>query len=84
MARGAGNSPSPLKETMSENLANAITPLQAYAFEAHELFTAFVNAGFSEGEAWDLLIRQLPEWDFPAPMSDYNLDDEEDEEDAND
>ena len=63
---------------MSDEL-NLVTPLQAYAFEAHEMYQAFINAGFTDGEAWDLLLRQLPEWEFPAPMSSNNLDDEDDE-----
>jgi hypothetical protein len=65
---------------MNEDL-DLITPLQAYAFEAHEMYKAFMDAGFSDGEAWDLLLRQLPEWDFPAPMLDNDMDDfdEEDE-----
>jgi len=63
---------------MSDEL-NLVTPLQAYAFEAHEMYQAFINAGFTDGEAWDLLLRQLPEWEFPAPMSNNNLDDEDEE-----
>ena len=58
-----------------------ITPLQAYAYEAHELFQAFISAGFSDGEAWELLIRNLPEWEFPEPMLSMNLEElEEDDE----
>jgi uncharacterized protein YdaT len=68
---------------MSEEL-DVITPLQAYAYEAHEMYHAFINAGFSEGEAWDLLTRQFPDWEFPAAMSDNDMDDlEEEEEDVN-
>jgi len=63
---------------MSDEL-NLVTPLQAYAFEAHEMYQAFINAGFTDGEAWDLLLRQLPEWEFPAPMSNINLDDEDEQ-----
>jgi hypothetical protein len=67
---------------MSDEL-NLVTPLQAYAFEAHEMYQAFINAGFTDGEAWDLLLRQLPEWEFPAPMSYNGLDDlEEEDEDV--
>jgi hypothetical protein len=63
-----------------------ITPLQAYAHEAHELFQAFLNAGFGEGEAWELLMRNLPDWEFPEPLLSMNLEEieEEDEEDADD
>jgi hypothetical protein len=66
---------------MSEDKLDYVTPLEAYAFEAHELYTAFIKAGFTEGEAWDLLTRQLPEWEFPAPMSMNDMDDYEEEED---
>jgi hypothetical protein len=68
---------------MSEEL-NLITPLQAYAFEAHEMYKAFIDAGFTDGEAWDLLLRQLPEWEFPAPMSINDMDDYEEEEEDED
>lgn len=69
---------------MSEEL-DLITPLQAYAYEAHEMYKAFMDAGFSDAEAWDLLTRQLPDWEFPAPMSGNDMDDyEEDEEDEED
>jgi hypothetical protein len=68
---------------MSEEI-NLITPLQAYAYEAHEMYKAFIDAGFSDAEAWDLLTRQLPDWEFPAPMSENDMDDfEEEEEDVN-
>jgi hypothetical protein len=63
---------------MSEEI-NLITPLQAYAYEAHEMYKAFMDACFSDAEAWDLLTRQLPDWEFPAPMSDNDLDDEDEE-----
>ncbi len=68
---------------MSEEL-DLITPLQAYAYEAHEMYKAFMDAGFSDAEAWDLLTRQLPDWGFPAAMSENDMDDyeEEEEEDA--
>lgn len=67
---------------MSEEL-DLITPLQAYAYEAHEMYKAFMDAGFSDAEAWDLLTRQLPDWEFPAPMLENDMDDyeEEDEDD---
>jgi hypothetical protein len=68
---------------MDKELTEIITPLQAYAFEAHELYQAFIEAGFDEGEAWDLLTRQLPDWEFPAPLNDSEEEDlEEEDEDA--
>ena len=42
-----------------------ITPLQTYALQAHELYEAFKYAGFAEGEAWDLLIRHIPDFELP-------------------
>ena len=56
------------------------TPLQVYAHQAHEFYTALQDAGFTEGEAWDLLLRQLPDWEIEAP--DFLDDIEEDEEDV--
>jgi hypothetical protein len=45
---------------------DVITPLQAFAFEAHELYGAFKEAGFNEDESWDLLTRLIPAWSFPG------------------
>jgi len=38
-----------------------LTPLKLHAVQAHELYTEYKEAGFSEGEAWELLMRQLPD-----------------------
>jgi hypothetical protein len=38
-----------------------LTPLKLHAVQAHEVYTEYKNAGFTEGEAWDLLMRQLPD-----------------------
>ena len=43
------------------------TPLQEYAYQAHELYNSFAGAGFTEGEAWELMIRHLPEWELESP-----------------
>jgi hypothetical protein len=32
------------------------------------MYNSFIDAGFSEGEAWDLMTRHLPDWEL-APMS---------------
>lgn len=50
------------KETMP---AEILTPLQAYAIQANELYVAFKQAGFDEGEAWSLLLNHLPEFEIP-------------------
>ena len=38
-----------------------LTPLKLHAVQAHELYTEYKEAGFTEGEAWELLMRQLPD-----------------------
>jgi hypothetical protein len=43
------------------------TPLQEYAHQAHELYNSFAQAGFTEGEAWELMVRHLPDWELDAP-----------------
>ena len=43
------------------------TPLQEYAHQAHELYNSFAEAGFTEGEAWELMVRHLPDWELEAP-----------------
>lgn len=42
-----------------------LTPLQGYAHQAHELYTAFQEAGFADEEAWVLLLNHLPEFEIP-------------------
>lgn len=61
---------------------NLFTPLQVYAHQAHEFYTALKDAGFEEGEAWDLLLRQLPDWEIEAP--DFLDNDDIEEEDIDD
>lgn len=43
------------------------TPLQQYAHQAHELYNSFAEAGFTEGEAWELMVRHLPDWELESP-----------------
>ena len=38
-----------------------LTPLKLHAVQAHELYSEYKEAGFTEGEAWELMLRQLPE-----------------------
>jgi hypothetical protein len=56
-----------------------LNPMQTMANEAHQLFQAYMTAGFTRLEAFDLLLNQLPEWDFPGHRT-VPLDDEEDDE----
>ena len=52
------------------------TPLQEYAHQAHELYNSFAQAGFTEGEAWELMVRHLPEWELDEPeFTEKGLDD---------
>jgi hypothetical protein len=66
------------KKKAEELPLDLFTPLQEYAHQAHELYNSFAEAGFTEGEAWELMIRHLPEWDLEAP--DFIEIDEEQEE----
>ena len=43
------------------------SPLQEYAYQAHELYNSFADAVFTEGEAWELMIRHLPDWELESP-----------------
>lgn len=51
----------------SEMPLDFFTPLQEYAYQAHELYNSFAQAGFTEGEAWELLVRHLPDWELESP-----------------
>jgi len=52
-----------------ELLLDFFTPLQEYAHRAHELYNSFAQAGFTEGEAWELMLRHLPDFELEAPDS---------------
>ena len=67
------------KKKAEELPLDLFTPLQQYAHQAHELYNSFAEAGFTEGEAWELMIRHLPDWDLEAP--DFIEITEEEEED---
>jgi hypothetical protein len=64
---------------MAEDIVHLdfITPLQAYAMRAHELYQALKDAGFTEGEAWELLLHHIP--DFEIPLSESIDDNGEDD-----
>jgi len=55
------------KKKAEELPLDFFTPLQQYAHQAHELYNSFVSAGFTEGEAWELMVRHLPDWELEEP-----------------
>jgi len=38
-----------------------------HPLQAHELYNSFAQAGFTEGEAWELMVRHLPDWELDEP-----------------
>ena len=74
-----------LNNMAKETTPQIFTPLQAYAYQAHELFMSFQEAGFSSDEAWSLLGHHLPDFELPVYMESMDLDElqmEMDEEDG--
>jgi len=63
------------KKKAEEEALDFFTPLQEYAHQAHELYNSFADAVFTEGEAWELMIRHLPDWELESP--DFTDKDEE-------
>jgi hypothetical protein len=59
----------------TEESMDFITPLQAYAIELNEVYEAFKQAGFTEGEAWHLLLQHLQDTELPI----YTIVDGEDD-----
>jgi hypothetical protein len=59
--------------------ADVMTPLQMYAYQANELYLSFQDAGFSQDEAWALLLNHLPDFEIPVYMEsiDINLEGED-------
>jgi hypothetical protein len=68
-------------------MAEPLTPMLAMAREAHKLLDAYQAAGFTRKESFDLVVNQIPEWNFPGTTiieeeiieddEDYELDEEE-------
>lgn len=59
-----------------------LNPMQTLATEAHNLLEAYIQAGFTRAEAFDLLLNQLPEWNFPSStVIEPETDDEDDDDD---
>ena len=71
-------------------MAEPLTPMLAMAQEAHKLLEAYMKAGFTRKESFDLTASQIPEWSFPGrvvieePEDDLIEDDEEYEDDDDD
>jgi hypothetical protein len=58
-----------------------INKMQMMANECYKLLTAYQQAGFTRVEAFDLLLNQLPEWDFPGRTTIEVEEDDDDEDD---
>jgi hypothetical protein len=53
----------------------------AMAREAHMLLSAYQRVGFTRAEAFDIVLNQLPEWNFPSPFVVEREDELEDDDD---
>ncbi len=58
-------------------LSEPLTPMRQMALEAAKLLKEYVRSGFTRKEAMELVLSQLPEWNFPNP--EYIEDDDDDE-----
>jgi hypothetical protein len=58
-------------------LSEPLTPMRQMALEAAKLLKEYVRSGFTRKEAMELVLSQLPEWNFPSP--EYIEDDDDDE-----
>ena len=77
----------PMAEQNFILMAEPLTPMLAMAREAHKLLDAYQAAGFTRKESFDLVVNQIPEWNFPGTTiieeeiieddEDYELDEEE-------
>ena len=63
-------------------ISEPLNPMLNMALEAHRLLSSYIKAGFTRTEAFDLLLNQMPEWNFPSPS--IMEPDEESEEDEDD
>ena len=62
-------------------LSEPLTPMRQMALEAAKLLKEYVRSGFTRKEAMELVLSQLPEWNFPSPEYIEEDDDELWEED---
>jgi len=62
-------------------LSEPLTPMLQMALEAAKLLKHYCRAGFTRKESMELVLSQLPEWNFPNPEYIEEDDDELWEED---
>lgn len=71
-------------------MTEPLTPMLAMAQEAHRLLEAYMKAGFTRKESFDLTASQIPEWAFPGQTiieeipdedEDYEFEEEDDDDD---
>jgi hypothetical protein len=62
-------------------MAEPLSPMLAMAREAHMLLSAYQRVGFTRAEAFDIVLNQLPEWNFPSPFVVEREDELEDDDD---
>lgn len=62
-------------------LSEPLTPMLLMALEAAKLLKHYCRAGFTRKESMELVLSQLPEWNFPNPEYIEEDDDELWEED---
>ena len=62
-------------------LSEPLTPMRQMALEAAKLLKEYVRSGFTRKESMELVLSQLPEWNFPSPEYIEDDDDELWEED---
>ena len=58
-------------------LSEPLTPMLQMALEAARLLKHYCRAGFTRKESMELVLSQLPEWNFPNP--EYIEEDDDDE-----
>ena len=62
-------------------MAEPLSPMLAIAKEAHMLLMTYQRVGFTRAEAFDIVLNQLPEWNFPSPFVVEREDELEDDDD---
>lgn len=63
--------------------AEPLSPMRAQAREAYRLLDAYMSAGFTRREAFDIVLNQIPEWTFPGQtiIEEDAVDDDEEDDD---
>lgn len=62
-------------------ISEPLNPMLNMAMECHRLLQSYMTAGFTRVEAFDLLLNQLPEWNFPnsTVIEEEIIDDDDDD-----